>query len=148
MRAATANGRPARGVDLRRDAPEAWRALAALTRAGTIESRLEALVKVRVSQLNGCARCRDRHTDHALDAGEDEARLIDLSRWRRSPVFDERERAALALAEALTLIADGPLPGQVRREAARHFDGPELAALVVAITAINAWNRATIAAAP
>ena len=142
---AVASGPRAPGLDLRRRAPEAVRALAALTRAGAVEARLGALVKVRVSQLNGCARCRDRHTAHARDAGEDEGRLRALPHWRRSPLFDGRERAALALAEALTLIADGPVPGEVQREAARHFEEAELAALVVAVIAINAWNRATLA---
>lgn len=139
---------PRRRVDLRRDAPEAHRALAALTRAGAVDPRLGELVKVRVSQLNGCARCHDEHTALARAAGEDEGRLRALPVWRDADLFDPRERAALALADALTLIADAPPADEVRRAAARQFEDAELAALVVAITAINAWNRVILAGAP
>lgn len=133
---------------LRRDAPDAYRALAALTRAGAVEGRLAELVKVRVSQLNGCDRCRDEHVALALAAGEDEGRLRALPAWRDVDLFDPRERAALALADGLTLIAGAPVPDEVLRGAAGRFDGPELAALVVAITAINAWNRVILAGPP
>ena len=137
-----------RRVDLRRDAPEAYRALAALTRAGAVEDRLGELVKVRVSQLNGCARCHDEHVRLARAAGEDERRLRALAAWRHADIFDARERAALALADALTLVAEAPPADEIRRAAARQFDDCQLAALVAAIIAINAWNRAILAGAP
>ena len=132
-------------IDARRDAPEAYRALAALTRAGALEHRLGELVKIRASELNGCTYCVQEHLGAARRAGEDERRLQGLAGWRESPDFDARERAALALTEALTLIADAPLEEGVLAEAAAHFPPAELAALVVAITAINAWNRIMLA---
>ena len=132
-------------LDLRREAPEAYRALAALTRAGALDHRLLELVKVRASQLNGCAHCAERHLEVARRAGEAEARLDALPRWRESAAFTGRERSALALTDALTLVARAPLPEEALAEAARHFDRHELADLVVAITAINAWNRVTLA---
>jgi AhpD family alkylhydroperoxidase len=135
----------ARRVDLRRDAPDAYRALAALTRASTLDHGLAELVKVRASQINGCAYCVDLHVGLALKAGERQRRLHALAVWHDSPFFTERERAALALTEALTLMSQGPVPGEVYADAARHFAGPELGRLVVVITGINAWNRVMVA---
>ena len=102
--------RTARRVDLRRDAPDAYRALAALTRASTLDHGLAELVKVRASQINGCAYCVDLHVGLALKAGERQRRLHALAVWHDSPFFTERERAALALTEALTLMSQGPVP--------------------------------------
>ncbi len=134
------------GVDIRHDEPDAYRALAGLTRAaGALDHRLMELVKVRVSQLNGCAYCVDLHVRLALKAGESQRRLHALAVWRESTFFDERERAALALAEALTVPPLGPLPADVAAETTRLYEGAELNALVIAITGINAWNRVMIA---
>ena len=138
-------GDTARRVDLRRDAPDAYRALAALTRASTLDHGLAGLVKVRASQINGCAYCVDLHVGLALKAGERQRRLHALAVWHESPFFTGRERAALALTEALTLMSQGPVPEEVSADAARHFAGPELAQLVVVITGINAWNRVMVA---
>ncbi len=135
-----------RRPDLRRDAPDAHRALAALTRASSLDHGLQELVKVRVSQLNGCAYCVDLHVGLSRKAGESDRRLHALAVWREAPFFDERERAALALADALTLLPSGPVPQDAYAAAADHFPEGELAALVVAITGINAWNRVMIAA--
>ncbi len=135
-----------RRVDIRHDAPDAYRALAALTRASTLEHGLTELVKARASQINGCAYCVDLHAGRARQAGEHERRLHVLAVWRDAPFFTARERAALALTEALTLIAHGPVPEEVYADAARHFGGPELSRLVMVITAINAWNRVMVAA--
>jgi AhpD family alkylhydroperoxidase len=136
----------ARRMDIRHDAPEAYRALAALTRASTLGHGLAELVKTRASQINGCAYCVDLHIGLALKAGEHQRRLDALVTWRDAPFFTDRERASLALTEALTLLSHGPVPDEVYDEAGRHFDGPELAGLVVVITGINAWNRVMVAA--
>lgn len=132
-------------MDFRHDAPDAYRALAALTRASTLDHRLAEMVKVRASQINGCAYCVDLHIGLALEAGEHQRRLDALVTWREAPFFDKRERAALALTDALTLLSAGPVPEEVLAEARRHFEGPELTALVVVITGINAWNRVKVA---
>ena len=134
-----------RRMDIRSDAPEAYRALAALTRAGTLDHGLTELVKVRASQINGCAYCVNLHIRLALRAGEHQRRLDALVAWREAPFFTERERAALSLTEALTLLSQGPVPEAVYDEAALQFEGSELAGLVVAITGINAWNRVMVA---
>lgn len=133
-------------LDFRREAPEAYRALAALTRASAVDHGLAELMKVRASQLNGCAYCIDLHVGIALKAGEIQRRLHALAAWRESPFFTERERAALALTEALTLMDRGPLPDAVAAEVARCFDESERSSLVVVIAGINAWNRVMVAA--
>lgn len=134
-----------RRSDVRHDAPDAYRALAALTRASTLDHSLAELVKVRASQINGCAYCIDQHVRLALKAGENQRRLDTLAVWRETPFFGERERAALALTEALTRLSHGPVPEEAYAEAAELFEGPELTALVVVITGINAWNRVMMA---
>ena len=128
-------------LDLRREAPEAYRALAALSRAATLEPTLTELVKLRVSQINGCAYCIDLHARLAREHGEDERRLYALSAWRESPFFTHRERAGLALAEALTLMAGGPVPDDLYAEAEEEMEPGEPAALLVVVAGINAWNR-------
>jgi AhpD family alkylhydroperoxidase len=103
------------------------------------------LVKIRSSQLNGCSYCLDMHTREARQAGESEQRLGALSGWRHTSLFTGRERAALALAEAITLVAEARVPDDVYAEAARHFDQTELAHLLWTIAAINTWNRVAVA---
>lgn len=132
-------------LHLGRNAPEARRALAALSRSAVLDHPLAELVKVRVSQMNGCAYCVDLHARLALEAGERDRRLHALALWRETPFFDQRERAALALAEALTVLGDGPLPEAVWDAAAAAMTEEDLTALVVTVTAINAWNRVMIA---
>lgn len=132
-------------IHLQRNAPEARRALAALSRAATLDHGLAEMVKLRVSQMNGCSYCVDLHARLAREAGEDDRRLHVLALWRETPFFDDRERAALALAEALTDLGRGPLPEEVWDDAARSLTDEDLTALVVTITAINAWNRVMIA---
>ena len=134
-------------VDMRRDAPEARRALAALTRSAPLEESLAELVKIRVSQVNGCVFCDNVHTKMARDQGETEERLAALPTWRDSDLFDDRERAAFALTECVTLIAVEAVPEPVITEAARHFPGEELTNLVIAIAAMGVWNRMAIAGA-
>ncbi len=109
-----------------------------------LEHSLLELVKIRASQINGCAACLDMHTQDARAAGETEQRLYTLSAWRETPFFTDRERAALAWAEAVTLVAGG-VPDTVYEEARRHFTERELIDLTWAVVAINGWNRLNIA---
>ena len=132
-------------LDFRREAPDAYRALAALTRASTLDHGLAELLKVRASQINGCAYCVDLHVGIALKAGERQRRLHALATWRESPFFSDRERAALALTEALTRMDQGLLPEAVVSSVAEHFEEAERSQLVVVITGINAWNRVMVA---
>ncbi|MFF7374064.1 carboxymuconolactone decarboxylase family protein [Streptomyces massasporeus] len=103
------------------------------------------LVRIRASQINGCAFCLDLHTRDARGQGETEQRLHTLAAWRETPFFTERERAALALTEAVTLVHDGRVPDAVYAEAAEVFDENQIAALIWAATVINAYNRIAIA---
>lgn len=119
-------------------------AAAAGADAGLAAPLLE-LVRIRASQINGCAFCLDMHTRDARAAGEREVRIHTLPAWRETPFFDDRERAALALTEAVTLVHEGHVPDAAYREAAAVFDDAELAALIWAITVINAYNRIAIA---
>ncbi|MEU0481392.1 carboxymuconolactone decarboxylase family protein [Streptosporangium sp. NPDC006013] len=112
-----------------------------------LEPALVELVRVRASQLNGCAFCRGLHTRAALDAGEDPRRLDALSAWRESPLFTDAESAALALTESVTLIAEKGVPDEVLDAAAEHFDDTGLVHLLWTIAAINAWNRIGVATA-
>jgi AhpD family alkylhydroperoxidase len=123
------------------------RQAAALIRFGTtdLDPTVTELIKVRASQLNGCAYCIDMHWKDARAAGEEEMRLYLLDAWRESPAYSARERAALALCESVTLLERGGVPDPIWEEAAAHFEEAELAQLLCAIAAINAWNRLMIA---
>ena len=131
-------------LDVRREAPQLAQALAGLEREIRIDSAVRELVKLRASILNGCAYCIDMHTKDARKAGESEQRLYAVAAWREAPFFDPRERAALALTDAVTLIVDTHVPAAVYDEAARHFEPEELAHVIWQIAAINAWNRIAI----
>jgi AhpD family alkylhydroperoxidase len=133
-------------IDLRTQARECYRAMSGLDRSVELDPALRELIKIRVSQLNGCAYCLDMHLHDARAMGESMQRLDTLSAWRESPFFTARERAALALTEAVTLLHAGPVPDAVYDEAARHFEEPELAQVIFAIVAINAWNRIAVTA--
>lgn len=128
-------------------APEAMNVVAALEsylqKCG-IEPGLLELVKVRASQINGCAYCLHMHTGDARAKGESEERLYLLDAWRESPLYTDHERAALAWTEAVTLVADSRVPDEVYEEARRHFSEAELVNLTVAVATINAWNRIAI----
>ena len=116
-----------------------------LKRCG-LEPRLLALVKTRVSQMNGCAYCLHMHTQEAIAAGEEQARLLLLDAWHESSMYSQRERAALVWAESLTNIAQTHAPDRVYAEAKSQFSEKELADLSIAIAMINAWNRLAIGA--
>lgn len=111
-----------------------------------LETALTHLVKLRASQLNGCAYCLDMHSKDLRAIGEDEQRLYTLQAWRECPWYSDRERAALAWTEAVTLIADSHAPDDVYAQARAQFNEKELSDLTLAIAAINAWNRLSIAA--
>jgi AhpD family alkylhydroperoxidase len=129
-------------------APGAFRAMrgleAYLAECG-LEPSLKELVKVRASQINGCAYCIDMHTQDARALGETEQRLYALSAWQETPFFSERERAALLWTEKLTLISLDHVPDEVYQQVRPHFTEEELANLTLLIATINAWNRFAIA---
>ncbi|MGI8506266.1 MAG: carboxymuconolactone decarboxylase family protein [Solirubrobacteraceae bacterium] len=131
-------------IDYRRVFPEALRAMSGLEEAvheSSLEPELLELVKMRASQLNGCAYCLDMHSKDARARGEQEQRLYVLSAWREAPFYSDRERAAIGWCEALTLLSSSAAPDPVFDELARHFDEGEIVALTLAIVAINGWNR-------
>lgn len=128
-------------------APEVYQAmldLEAKVRSSGLESSLILLVKMRASQINGCAYCLHMHSAHARKEGETEERLYLVSAWRESPLFTPRERAALAWAEALTLVADTHAPDDVYEELAAHFTEAERVKLTLLLVAINGWNRIAV----
>ena len=128
-------------------APEAMKALGALeayVQGCGLEPSLIDLVKTRASQINGCAFCIHMHTREARGHGESEERLYLLDAWRESPLYNERERAALAWTEALTLISQTHAPDAVFEQVRQHLDEGELVKLSVLIGTINAWNRIAI----
>ena len=124
--------------------PEGFKAMLQLQQhveACGLEHSLLELVKMRASQINGCAYCLDMHSKDARAAGETEQRLYLLNAWRESPFYSERERAALAWTEALTEIAHDEVADTLYEHARQHFSEQELVDLSLAIIAINAWNR-------
>ncbi|MFI6324725.1 carboxymuconolactone decarboxylase family protein [Nonomuraea sp. NPDC050556] len=130
--------------------PEAYKAMAGLDRAvrhSGLPKPLLELIKLRASQINGCAYCVDLHSFDAIKGGERDERVFQVAAWAESPAFTEQERAALALTESATRLSEGGdrVPDAVWQEAARHFSQEDLAALVVAIATINAWNRIGVA---
>ncbi len=110
-----------------------------------LEPTLIDLVKLRASQINGCAYCVDMHTKDARARGETEQRLYEVSAWREAPFYSERERAALAWTEALTSIAGQGVSDELYQSARQHFSEKELVDLTIAVIAINGWNRLSIA---
>ena len=110
-----------------------------------LEVPLLHLIKLRASQINGCAYCIDMHWKDLRAIGENEQRLYGLDAWRESPYYSDRERAALAWTEAVTRVTDGHVPEQVYEEVRPHFSEKELADLTLAVATINAWNRLAIA---
>jgi AhpD family alkylhydroperoxidase len=130
-------------MDLAAVAPAGYQAVRRLeeyTRANLDHTVLE-LVKLRASMLNGCAFCVDMHSRDALAAGESSRRLFAVAAWREAPFFDERERTALALTDAVTRLGEHGVPDEVWDAAAKVWSEKELADLVLAIATINVWNR-------
>lgn len=134
-------------IDYKKTSPGAFQAMSGLEnhvhQCGLEPSLLE-LVKTRVSQINGCAHCLDMHTSDARAAGETEQRLYLLSAWRETTLYTPRERAALAWAEAVTLIAGRGVPDREFEQVRQHFDAKAVVDLTLAIVAINGWNRLAV----
>jgi len=134
-------------IDYRHVLPDASRAMRELERvvdASPLDLKLRELIKLRASQINGCAYCVDMHTKDAVAIGEDPQRLHLVAVWREAPDFSPRERAALAWTEALTLLPQSGAPDDVYAEVARQFSPQEQVALTLAIVAINGWNRLAV----
>ncbi len=130
-----------------RVAPESFKAMLALsaaTKNSSLEPKLLELVKIRASQINGCAYCLDMHTQDARAIGETEQRIHLLSAWREAPFYTDRERAALGWAEAVTKVADSHVPDYVYNEVRAHFSEKEAVELNWAVVTINAWNRLAV----
>ncbi len=130
-----------------KEEPDAYRAMQKLEEYihGTgLDSSLIELMKIRASQLNGCAFCLDMHTQDARMAGETEQRIYCLGAWREAPFYTEQERAALALTESVTLIADNGVPDELYERVRTHFSAQQFVQLVMVINTINAWNRLSI----
>ncbi|HZQ87675.1 MAG TPA: carboxymuconolactone decarboxylase family protein [Acidimicrobiales bacterium] len=129
------------------DAMKAMQALSALPLNAGLSPVLLELVNLRASQINGCGVCADMHPRLAKQHGETDERLFAVAAWRDTPYFTDAERAALALTEAVTRLADreDPVPDDVWDTAARHFDEQALAGLLIAIAGINVWNRLNVA---
>ena len=130
--------------------PDALQALLAFGKTaenGSVPVKTIQLVQLRASQINGCSVCVDMHYQYLKDAGETPERCVTVSAWRDTPYFSDAERAALALAEAVTRLSDrpDPVPDDIWNEAAKHYDERGLAALLVAIGTINVWNRLNVA---
>jgi AhpD family alkylhydroperoxidase len=122
----------------------AMRGLEDVVRDSGLEPKLKELVKVRASQINGCAYCVDMHTIDARALGETEQRLYAVAVWEESPFFTERERAALLWTEKVTLISEDHVPDDVYEQVRAHFTDEELVKLTLAIVAINGWNRFSV----
>ena len=135
-------------LDFRKASPQGEKAMMGLhmfVRNCGLDHSLLELVKLRASQLNGCAHCIDMHTKELRADGESEQRLYLLHAWRESPVYSDRERAALAWTEAVTLVTDGHVPDEVYEAARAQFSEEELVNLTMALVAINGANRLNIA---
>ena len=128
-------------------APEGYRAMAGLQRYVTnsgLEHSLLELIKIRASQINGCAYCIDMHTKDARAQGETEQRIYALSAWRETPFYTGRERAALEWTEAVTLIGESHIPDELYQSVGQYFTEKELVDLTLAVIVINGWNRLAI----
>jgi AhpD family alkylhydroperoxidase len=135
-------------LDFKNVSPDVYQAMLGLEKtvnAMGLEASLLDLVKLRASQINGCAHCIDMHSKDLRAKDESEQRLYLLNAWREAPFYTVRERAAFAWTEAVTLIADGHPPDEVYEEVRKHFTDVELVNLTLAIVAINGWNRLNIA---
>jgi len=135
-------------IDHKKVSPEALKAMFGLERfvnQSGLETGLLDLVRMRVSHINGCAYCLDMHSKELRAAGESEQRIYSLDAWGETPFYDEREQAALAWAEAVTLVREGHVPDEVFNQAREQFSDEELVNLTMAVVAINGWNRLNIA---
>ena len=135
-------------IDVTKVNPAAYKAVAALQAyvdQSGLDAKLRELIKIRASQINGCAYCLIMHTREARKLGESDDRMYLLDAWREAPVFTPRERAALARTEALTLVSQTHVPDDVYDEVRKQFSEKEIVDLTAAVAAINTWNRIAIA---
>ncbi|MEV5029759.1 carboxymuconolactone decarboxylase family protein [Paenibacillus sp. LPE1-1-1.1] len=134
-------------IEIAKEIPAAYQAMLGLEKflgTASISKQLKELIKIRASQINGCAYCINMHTKDARAIGETEQRIYALSAWRDTRYFTDAERAALALTESVTLLTKEHVPDNVYEEAARHFDSKQVGEIIMAIVTINAWNRIAI----
>jgi AhpD family alkylhydroperoxidase len=127
-----------------KDALQALYGLEQYIRKSGLEAKLLELVRMRASQINGCAYCLDMHSKDARAEGETEQRLYGLSAWRETPYYSDRERVALEWTESVTLVSRDQVPDELYERARRHFSEAELVNLTLAVVTINAWNRLAI----
>ena len=135
-------------IQIAKTAPAAYKAMLDMEKyleKSGLDKKLYELIKTRASQINGCAYCLNMHTRDALKLGETPQRLFLLDAWRETDLYTEKERAALALTESITLVAENHVQDEVYLKAAALFTEKELAAVVMAVVAINTWNRISIA---
>lgn len=132
-------------VKLAPDAYKAMKMLSDYTQNSGLDKKLLELVKIRASQINGCAFCLDMHATAAKKLGETDQRMLMLSAWDEAGLYSEREKAALAWTEAVTLISESQISDELYETAREHFSEKELADLTWAITVINGWNRMMVA---
>ena len=135
-------------IDVTKVSPAAYKAVAALQAyvdQSGLDAKLRELIKIRVSQINGCAFCLAMHTRDARKLGETDERMHLLDAWREAPFYSPRERAALAWVEAITLVTQGHIPDEVFETVRKHYSEKEIVDLTAAAVAINTWNRIAIA---
>jgi AhpD family alkylhydroperoxidase len=135
-------------IDYTKLAPGGYKAMLGLElylNHSSLEKKLLHMIKLRVSQINGCAFCLDMHWKDLQAAGESEQRMYSLDAWRETDYYSDRERAALAWAEAVTKVTEGHVPDEVFEATRQHFSEQEMADLTFAVVAINGWNRLSIA---
>lgn len=134
-------------LDWYKTLPEGYKAMLDLQQVvdkSNIDHKLLELIKIRASQINGCAHCLEMHTKDALALGENDKRIYLLSAWRETPFYSERERAALAWCESLTNLSQTGTPDEVYLEVEKLFTSTEIVELTLAIVAINSWNRLAV----
>ncbi|MBS1781861.1 MAG: carboxymuconolactone decarboxylase family protein [Bacteroidetes bacterium] len=134
-------------INVSRVSPKAYEAMIGLENylaASGLDKKLYELIKTRASQINGCAFCINMHTRDAMEIGESAQRLFLLDAWRETNLYTPKERAVLALTEEMTLIAGKHVSDEVYNEAAAHLTDEEMAAVIMAVVAINGWNRIAI----
>jgi AhpD family alkylhydroperoxidase len=124
--------------------PDTYRAMIRLDGSVNLDRGLRDLVYLRASQINGCAYCVDQHSRDLRKGGESERRVYAVAAWRESPFFNDRERAAFGVCDAVTLLPEAGLPEDVYEAAQEHFDDEELAQLIAACVVMNAWNRIAV----
>ncbi|HMN33520.1 MAG TPA: carboxymuconolactone decarboxylase family protein [Chitinophagaceae bacterium] len=136
-------------INIAKIAPQAYQAMIALEeylKSSDLDTKLYELIKTRASQINGCAYCINMHVRDAMKIGETAQRLFLLDAWRESNLFTEKEKAVLALTESMTLISKDHVPDEVYYKAAKHLSEKEMVAVIMAVVAINGWNRIAITA--